>query len=123
MEEKSVMTKSGKVSKKKQTTDEYQLTHTAPETRGSQRLFDAIPLAVVSVDWNGRIQYMNKAAKSLLGEPGEHFKLEEWPQRFGFYLDDGIVPFPEGKLPILRSLRGETVGEPEEIILRRDGNE
>ena len=100
MEEKSVMTKSGKVNKKKQTTTEYQLTHTDPQIIASQKLFDAIPLAVVSVDWNGYIQYMNKAAKSMLGEPDGHFKLEEWPQRFGLYLDDGIVPFPEQKLPV-----------------------
>ena len=123
MEEKSVMTKSGKVHKKKQTTIEYQLTPATPEIIASQRLFDAIPLAIISVDWNGRIQYMNEAAKSMLGEPDEQFKLEEWPGRFGLYLDDGIMPFPEQKLPILRVLRGEPVGDPEEMILRRNGKE
>jgi PAS domain S-box-containing protein len=123
MEEKSVMTKSGKVNKKKQTTTEYQLTPTDPQIIASQKLFDAIPLAVVSVDWNGHIQYMNKAAKSMLGEPDGHFKLEEWPQRFGLYLDDGIVPFPEQKLPVIRALRGEPIEDAEEIVLRKQGDE
>ena len=123
MEEKSVMTKSGKVNKKKQTTVEYQLMAASPEAIASQRLFDAIPLAIVSVDWNGRIQYMNQAAKSILGEPDKQFTLEDWSQRFGLYLDDGITPFPEQKLPILRALRGETVEDAEEIILRKGGNE
>ena len=54
MEEKSVMTKSGKVNKKKQTTTKYQLAPVDPQTMASQKLFDAIPLAIVSVDWQVR---------------------------------------------------------------------
>src|SRR6185503_6840186 len=115
MEEKSVMTKSGKVSRKKPTTTEYQLAHIDPQILASQKLFDAIPLAVVSVDWEGHIQYMNKAAKFLLGESSERFKLEEWPQKFGLFLDDGILPFPAQKLPLIRALRGETGEEAEEM--------
>ena len=123
MEEKSVMTKSGKESRKKQTITEYQLPPIDPQFLSSQKLFDAIPLAVVSVDWEGYIQYMNKSAKSLLGESSERFKLEEWPQKFGLFLDDGILPFPAEKLPPIRALHGETNQEGEEMILRRDGNE
>ena len=123
MKEKSVMAKSDKVNKKKQTTTKYRLTSGDPQIMASQKLFDAIPLAIVSVDWQGQIQYMNKAARSLLGEPDKKIRLEEWPQRFGLYLDDGQVPFPEQKLPILRALRGETVEDAEEIVLRRNGNE
>src|SRR5689334_19051161 len=101
MEEKSVMTKSGKENQKKRTTStKYQPAQVDSQTMASQRLFDAIPLAIVSVDWKGQIQYMNKAAKSLLGEPDQKIKLEEWPRRFGLYLDDGVVSFPEQKLPI-----------------------
>jgi PAS domain S-box-containing protein len=123
MEEKSVMTKSGKVSRKKQTTTEYQLAHIDPQVLASQKLFDAIPLAVVSVDWEGYIQLMNKSAKSLLGESSERFRLEEWPQKFGLFLNDGILPFPASKLPVLRALRGETGENTEEMILHRGGNE
>ena len=123
MEEKSVMTKSGKVNQKKQTTTtKYQPTQIDPQTMASQKLFDAIPLAIVSVDWNGRIQYMNKAARSLLGEPDKNLKLEQWPEKFGLFLDDGNIPFPEQKLPILRALRGEPVDDSEEIVLLRDGD-
>ncbi|HEX6036160.1 MAG TPA: PAS domain S-box protein, partial [Anaerolineales bacterium] len=119
------MTKSGKSKQKKQTetTAEYQPLPVDAQTIASQKVFDALPLAIVSVDWNGHIQYMNRAAKSLLGEPDGYFKLEEWPQKFGLYLDDGVVLFPEQQLPLLRALRGENVQEPEEIILRRPGLE
>jgi PAS domain S-box-containing protein len=124
MEEKSVMAKSGKGNQKKQTTTtKYQAVQVDPQTVASQKLFDAIPLAIVSVDWNGQIQYMNMAAQSLLGEPDKKIKLAEWPQRFGFYLDDGMVRFPEQKLPILRALRGEAVEDAEEIVLRKDGDQ
>ena len=124
MEEKLVMAKSGKVNQKKQTpTTKYQPAELDQQTVASQKLFDAIPLAIVSVDWNGQIQYMNRTAQSLLGEPDKKIKLEEWPQRFGLYLDDGLVPFPEQKLPLLRALRGETVEDAEEIVLRKNGDE
>ena len=122
MAEKSVMTKSGKSNQKKQTTTNYQPLPINSPTVASQKIFDAIPLALVSVDWNGQIQYMNRAAKSLLGEPEPHLQLEEWPQKFGLYLDDGMVPFPGQKLPLLRALRGEDTSEAEEIILRKDGS-
>ena len=124
MAEKSVMTKSGKSNQKKQagTTTNFQPLSINSPTVASQKIFDAIPLALVSVDWNGQIQYMNRAAKSLLGEPEPHLQLEEWPQKFGLYLDDGMVPFPGQKLPLLRALRGEDTSEAEEIILRKDGS-
>jgi PAS domain S-box-containing protein len=125
MAEKSVMTKSDKSNQKKQTatTTNYQPLPINSPTVASQKIFDAIPLALVSVDWNGQIQYMNRAARSLIGEPEPHLKLEEWPQKFGLYLDDGKVPFPSQKLPLLRALRGEDTREAEEIILRKIGND
>jgi PAS domain S-box-containing protein len=125
MEEKSVMAKPAKESQKKRTTPtKYDpAAQVDPQTMASQKLFDAIPLAIISVDWQGQIQYMNKAARSLLGEPDKKIKLTEWAQRFGLYLDDGLVPFPEQKLPILRALRGETIEDAEEIVLRKNGDE
>ena len=123
MVEKSVMTKSGKSNQKKQAATTYQPLPLNGQTMASQKIFEAIPLAIVSVDWNGQIQYMNKAAKTLLGEPNPHLKLEEWAQSFGLYLDDGIMPFPDQKLPLLRALRGEEVREPEEMILRKEGSD
>src|SRR5215813_9794072 len=122
MEEKSVMTKSGKGNRKKQITNKYQIAEIDEKILTFQKLFDAIPLAIVSVDWEGHIQYLNKAAKSLLGEQSDPIKLEEWPERFGLYLDDGIMPFPAQRLPLIRALRGETEENTEEMILRRNGN-
>jgi PAS domain S-box-containing protein len=125
MAEKLVMAKSGKSNQKKQTapTTTYQPLPVDAQMLASQKVFDAIPLAIVSVDWQGRIQYMNRAAKSLLGEADQELELEEWPGRFGLYLDDGNVPVPERQLPLLRALRGEVIQDAEEFILRGQGAE
>ena len=123
MEEKSIMTKSGKtIPKKRKPNTTSLLVDVEQQMIPSRKVFDAIPLAIVSVDWKGQIQYMNKAARSMLGEPGELLKPEDWPQRFGLYLDDGLIPYPADKLPLVRALRGEVGGEAEEIILRKEGD-
>jgi PAS domain S-box-containing protein len=126
MVEKSVMTKSGKPKQKKRAvqTTTYEPVPVDAQIIASQKVFDAIPLAIISVNWKGQIQYMNRTAKALLGEPDPgDLPLEAWPQKFGLYLDDGMVPFPEHQLPLLRALQGEDVHEPEEIILRKPGEE
>ncbi len=117
------MTKSAKSTQKKRTTTKYEPMPGDGQAIASQKVFDAIPLAIVSVDWKGHIQYLNKAAKPLLGEPDPQLKLEDWPEHFGLYLDDGVIPFPEQQLPLRRALRGENVPEPEEMILRKPGEE
>ncbi|RPJ26118.1 MAG: PAS domain S-box protein, partial [Chloroflexi bacterium] len=124
MEEKPIMTKSGKSTPKKRKPNTIHPLSVPVEQQviPSRKVFDALPLAIISVDWKGQIQYMNKTAKSMFGEPDGLLKLEEWPQRFGLYLDDGLIPYPVEKLPLVRALRGETVEEAEEIILRKAGD-
>ena len=78
MVEKSVMTKSGKSNRKKHvaTTTKYQLLPVDAQTIASQKVFDALPLGIISVDWKGQIQYMNRAARTLLGEPAQTLSLK-----------------------------------------------
>lgn len=124
MEEKSIMTKSGKPTpkKRKPNTTPPRSVSVEPQMIPSSKVFDAIPLAIISVDWQGQIQYMNRVAKSMLDEPDGFLRLEDWPQKFGLYLDDGLIPYPAEKLPLVRALRGETIDDAEEIILRKEGN-
>jgi PAS domain S-box-containing protein len=125
MTEKSLMAKTGKSNRKKKAPPRtaYEPSVLDAQAIASQKVFDALPLAIVSVDWKGRIQYMNRAANSLLGEADPDLKLEEWPQKFGLYLDDGVIPFPEDQLPLRRVLQGEIVQDPEEIVLRKAGED
>jgi PAS domain S-box-containing protein len=89
----------------------------------TDKVFDAIPIAILSLDWKGQIQYMNRAARSMLGELDPQLKLEEWPRVLGLYLDDGKLLYPTEKLPVARTLRGETVQDAEEMILRKAADE
>ena len=125
IKESPILKKTGKSIRKKRTADaaKYQAAPDHKSTAQSEKLLDAFPLAVVVVAMDGKIQFMNRKAKILLGEPDPSLKLEHWPQAFGFYLDDGMVMYPGQNLPLKRALRGESVEEPEEIILRRDGDE
>ena len=125
MEEKLVMTKPEELKPRKKTskTAKALLKDADQPPIPSEKVFDAIPLAVISVDWKGQIQYMNRAARVMLGEPAKDLKLEAWSDRFGFYLDDGMLPYPSEKLPVARVLRGEAVQEAEEMILRKEGED
>src|SRR5687768_774478 len=124
MEEKSIMTKTGKSNPRKRNsnTEKSLVIDAAQQPLPSEKVFDAIPIAIISVNWAGQIQSMNRAATSILGVSDGELKPEEWSQAFGFYLDDGVMPYPPEKLPIVRALRGETVVDAEEMILRKDGN-
>jgi len=124
MEEKSVASKLKKLSSKRQMQDIINL---APENVNnnptySQKIFDAIPIGILSVDSLGKIQYTNRVAKILLGEPEHGLTLDQWPQKFGLYLKDASVLYPEDKLPVARALYGEPV-EAEELLLRRNGDQ
>jgi PAS domain S-box-containing protein len=89
------------------------------QTASFPRIFDALPVAVIMVNLKGSIQYMNRMAMEILGEPNKRLKLEDWPKQFGLYLDDGRLLYPAEKLPLVRALKGEGVEEPEEVLLRR----
>ena len=89
---------------------------TQPET-----IIDNFPEAVLLVEPEGRLVFLNRAAQTLLGEPGEDLRLEEWPQKLGFFLDDGQTHYPGDKMPLVRALQGSVV-DGEEMILRQNAN-
>jgi PAS domain S-box-containing protein len=125
MVEKSVVKKPGKLNKEKQTADTTRERAASNHKQATQfqKIFDALPVAMVFVDGRGQIQYMNAKAKSMLGETNDLPRLEEWPEKFGFYLDDAILHYPGEKFPLVRAIQGETVDESEEMILRKEGHE
>ena len=125
MEKKSILKKPGKSVRKKHTADitREKAVLNRKQILQLQKVLDTFPIAVVLVDLNGEIQYLDQTAKILLGGPNKGLKLENWQQAFGLYLDDGITPYPGDKLVLLRVLRGEIIENSEEIILRRDVDE
>ena len=125
MVEKSVVKKPGKLNKEKQMADTTRQRSASNHKQATQfqKIFEALPVAMVFVDKRGQIQYMNARAKSMLGETNDLPKLQEWPEKFGFYLDDAVLHYPGKRFPLVRALQGETVDESEEMILRKEGHE
>jgi two-component system sensor histidine kinase UhpB len=121
MDDKLVMDDLGRSNPKESTveTANNQSTNVSRLPAQLQNIFDNIPEAIIFINRQGGIQNMNTAATSLLGEPGEFFELQEWPQKFGFYLDDAMTHYPGHKMPLVRALQGETI-QGEEMILRKD---
>jgi PAS domain S-box-containing protein len=121
MEENSVMRKLKKLSSKRQIQNivSFAPVDVSSNSPSSEKVIDALPFGVISVNALGKIQYMNQAAISLFGEPDQIPALEQWPLKFGLYPKDDNVPYPGEKLPLARALLGETV-EAEDMILRKD---
>ena len=121
MEEKSVMSKLKKLSSKRQMQEIVNLTpvNLDKESTYTHEIYDSVPFGVISVDSLGKIQYMNRVAKLLLGEPDQTLLPAQWPQRFGLYRKDENILYPGDKLPLTRALYGEAV-ESDEMILRKD---
>ena len=121
MEEKSVMSKLKKLSSKRQMQEIVSLTpvNLDKESTYTHEIYDSVPFGVISVDSLGKIQYMNRVAKLLLGEPDQTLLPAQWPQRFGLYRKDENILYPGDKLPLTRALYGEAV-ESDEMILRKD---
>src|SRR5688500_19626040 len=74
-----------------------------------EKIFSALPVAMVFVDARGDIQYMNSKAKSMLGETNDLPRLEEWPEKFSFYLDDAILNYHVEKFPPESTFQGKNI--------------
>ena len=83
-----------------------------------ENIFHNIPGALIVTDRDGRIHNMNKAARILLGEPGQSLKLGDWPRAFGLYRPDGKSLFPADSLPPMRALKGAGDIPTEKMLLR-----
>ena len=95
--------------------------HNLTQDEELHALIDKMPEAILLTDVQDRIQFLNREAKSLLGEEEEITQPKKWPRKLGFYLDDGITPYPEHQLPMKLALQGETTNNVE-MILRKGGD-
>jgi PAS domain-containing protein len=94
-------------------------------------VLDSIGDGVGVVDRNGRFLLHNRAAKALLGIQEDVDDPEQWQQHYGIFQPDGVTPFPEGELPLMRALNGDTTnmvdmfirnpGHPEGVMISVSG--
>ena len=95
----------------KQTADELQT-----QTHAMETVFDSMADGVAVADENGKFTIFNPSARRITGIDDPETSVEERPAKYGFFYLDKETPFPVDELPLLRSLRGETVDEVEFFI-------
>src|SRR6266436_10259137 len=74
-----------------------------------QLILESIADGVVVADSNGKFLLFNTAAEQVLGIGATDTTPDQWSDRYGNYLPDGVTLYPPNDLPLVRAMRGETV--------------
>jgi PAS domain S-box-containing protein len=95
--------------------------HSAKEAaEASHRVLDSILRniadGVVVADENGKFLHFNAVAERMIGVGATDTGVEEWTERYGVFLPDGVTPCPTTELPLARAMRGEDVKDAEVLI-------
>ncbi len=77
---------------------------------------------VIVADRDGRITFVNEAAKSLHGVAELGVKPADYASTYHLFREDGS-PFPSDELPLARAMQGEVVQEARWRVRRPDGTE
>src|SRR5882762_658409 len=81
-----------------------------------QLILASIADGVVVADANGKFLLFNAAAEKVLGVGATEKSPNEWPDQYGVYLPDTVTPYPSDQLPLVRTMRGESVDAVEVFI-------
>ena len=79
------------------------------QTRRLQLVLDSMGEGLVAADGLGHFLIWNDAASKLLGRGEADLPPSEWSSHYACYLPDGVTLCPTDQLPLLRSLRGESL--------------
>jgi PAS domain S-box-containing protein len=85
-----------------------------------ESLLNSIGLGIVVTDRSGKILLFNSAATNILGEGVDQTRPEDWPKRYGIFLNDGRTLCPEEQSPLARAIRGEKADGVELLIANPD---
>jgi PAS domain S-box-containing protein len=69
---------------------------------------DNLDEAVVVLDAQGAVKFVNATAEGVYGFAADAPPLEAWPKTYGIYLPDRTTLWPAEELPAALALRGET---------------
>ena len=81
-----------------------------------QSVLDSMAEGLVAADEQGKFLIWNRAAEKIVGHGPADLPTEEWSERYGNYLPDGVTLLPTEQLPLVRAIHGET--STTEIFLR-----
>ncbi len=71
---------------------------------------------MVVADSNGKFLLFNAAAEQVLGIGATDTTPDQWSDRYGSYLPDGVTLYPPNELPLVRAIRGESLDAAEVFI-------
>jgi len=81
-------------------------------------ILDQLPASLLVVDRQGSKWFSNREAKRVVEVHRELEGVpEEWTEKFGVFLPDGVTPCPTEQLPLVRAMNGEHV-RGAEVFLR-----
>lgn len=94
----------------------------APSDQGRilESVIECLPDGVIVADRSGRFLIFNTAARQMLGRGARDVPQTDWVRTYGYYLCDGVTPYPSDQLPLARALRGEEVNDAEIFIRNED---
>ncbi len=90
-----------------------------------QRLFsflERMPVAVSVLDANGAFYYANSLARRLTGQETDPPMAVALAEALQVYMAGSDTPYPEGRMPIMRALHGETSMVDDMVLRRPDGD-
>lgn len=76
-------------------------------------VLDCVADGLMACDQYGKLTYINRTLRILLGYSNGSAESEEWGESFSFYDADGQAPLPKHRLPMFRALNGEVVQDQE----------
>jgi signal transduction histidine kinase/DNA-binding response OmpR family regulator/HAMP domain-containing protein len=79
------------------------------QTRILQSILDSMGDGVIVADEKGKFILFNPAAERMLHCRLSDAPMEEWAQRYGFYLPDMVTPYPTDQFPLAQAIRGHAV--------------
>jgi PAS domain S-box-containing protein len=79
--------------------------------------------AVLAVSMEGQILLANEAADRLFGASERDAHTNVRVARYGFFLADGVTPFPNEQLPMIRALAGESADNVIMVVRHRGAPE
>jgi eukaryotic-like serine/threonine-protein kinase len=77
------------------------------QTRILHSILDSMADGVVVADRDGQFMLFNRAADRMLGIGLTDAPPEQWAERYGCYLPDGVTAYRTEELPLVRAFRGE----------------
>ncbi len=81
-----------------------------------QLILASVTDGVVVADTNGKFLLFNAAAERFVGIGATDASPDQWSNRYGSFLPDGVTLFPANELPLVRAMRGESVDAVELFI-------